>query len=152
MNPDYAKVVNALADAVKELNVETPAESIAAAPLADAAAAAAAAEHTAHSAMSTSRHKIKSEPETPKEKNAAAQKKPDQTHIKPGPDKATQSDQTGRTTLGNTAALRAAQAAYDVLYGNTAAPPAAASPPDATAAQKLSVDDLRTLASVAGAI
>jgi hypothetical protein len=150
MHPDYAKVVNALADAVKELNVETPAESIAAA---DAAAAAAAAEHSAHSAMSTSRHKIKSEPETQKEKNAAAQKKPDQAHIKPGPDKATQSDQTGRkTTMGNTAALRAAQAVYGVLCGNTAAPPAAAPPPDATAAQNVSDDDLGTLASVTGAI
>jgi peptidyl-prolyl isomerase F (cyclophilin D) len=49
MHPDYAKVVNALADAVKELNVppcEAPAESSAAAPVA-AAAAAAAAEHGA---------------------------------------------------------------------------------------------------------
>ena len=45
MNPDYAKIVKALADAVKELNVpcETPSESSAAEPL--AAAAAAAAEH-----------------------------------------------------------------------------------------------------------
>jgi peptidylprolyl isomerase len=46
MNRDYAKIVNALADAVKELNVETPSESSAAEPLA-AAAAAAAAEHGA---------------------------------------------------------------------------------------------------------
>jgi hypothetical protein len=44
MNPDYAKVVNALADAVRELNVETPTERGAA-----AAADAAAAEHSATS-------------------------------------------------------------------------------------------------------
>jgi hypothetical protein len=81
MNPDYAKVVNALADAVRELNVETPTERGAA-----AAADAAAAEHSAHSAMSTSRHKP--------EKKAAAQNKPDQARNKQGPDKATQAGRT----------------------------------------------------------